>query len=77
MYALVELAGAEHTFFFEEYSYFYYQPNFRVIEKLDCSLPVIFYNEAKSRVLTPLRSLNSLDDTVETVINYQVPVYIL
>lgn len=31
MYALAELAGLNHTFFFEEYTYFYYQPNYKAL----------------------------------------------
>lgn len=60
MYALVELANINHTFYFDEFSYFYYEPNFRVLENLSCTLPVLFYCEAQARILTPLMPLKSL-----------------
>lgn len=60
MYALTELANLNHTFYFEEFSYFYYKPNFKALQHVSCTLPIIFYCEAQSRILTPLMPLESL-----------------
>ena len=38
MYALAELAGPKHTFFFEQYNYFYYEPSYVAMKSFECSL---------------------------------------
>lgn len=64
MYALAELAGPEHTLYFDYFPYFYYQPNFEAWQKFDCTVYTIFTAESESRLLTPLKHLKSLDDKV-------------
>lgn len=66
MYALVELAGPERTLWVDEYNYFYYRPNYAVLktEKKSCQYEILFYSEAQSRILTPLKPLTSLKDKV-------------
>jgi hypothetical protein len=57
MYALTELAGSNHTLYVEEYVYFYFEPNFIILEQKDCLLPLLFYNEAQARIMAPLLPL--------------------
>ncbi len=61
MYALAELAGPKHTKFLDEYPYFYFQPNYRALERFECSFAVIQFYEAKARIEVPFQPLESLE----------------
>lgn len=73
MYALAELAGGAHTMCIQEFTYFYYQPNYVALAKFECSLAQLYYCEAQARIVTPLKHLKNFTDPAEEVENYEIP----
>lgn len=62
MYPLVELAGPSHTYFISEVLYFYNLPDDEKRLKKGCLIPFIRYQSAISKVQTPLKKLEDLED---------------
>ncbi len=39
------MAGPNHTYFYPELNYFYYEPNYSALAKQGCTLPVLWKSE--------------------------------
>ena len=72
MYALVELAGLNHTKFIPDLLYWYDWSGL-TRAKTKCFYEEVLYYEYVSRQQTPLIALNSLSDEVKITSEYVIP----
>lgn len=70
MYALIEMAGADHSDFVEYYPYYY---NRVPSNRDECGWAPMEYDEYKARTLTPLLPLGSLQEAAKVTKGFRVP----